>query len=36
MSVPNQMIIQEFNYEPCNEKDYYAKINLKALKLTMF
>lgn len=35
MSVPNQMIIQEFNYEPCNEKDYYAKINLEALQHAM-
>lgn len=35
MSVPNQMIIQEFNYEPCNEKDLYAKINLEALQHAM-
>jgi hypothetical protein len=35
MSVPNQMIIQEFNYEPCNETNYYAKINLEALQHAM-
>lgn len=38
MSVPNQMIIQEFNYEPCSDKDsteYYAKVNLLALQHAM-
>ena len=35
MSVSNQMIIQEFNYEPCNENNYYAKINLEALQHAM-
>lgn len=32
MSVPNQKIIQNFNYEPCDNEHYYAKINLKALE----
>ena len=38
MSVSNQMIIQNFNYEPCSnkdEKEYYAKINLMALQHAM-
>lgn len=35
MSVSNQFIIQNFNYEPCNEKEHYAKINLKALQHAM-
>ena len=35
MSVPNQIIIEEFVYEPCNhlnKDEYYAKINIKALQ----
>ena len=38
MSVSNQFIIQNFEYEPCSDKDqkeYYAKINLLALQHAM-
>ena len=38
MSVSNQYIIQNFEYEPCsdkNSKEYYAKINLLALQHAM-
>jgi hypothetical protein len=32
MSVPNQLVIQEFNYEPCDKSNLYATINLEAMK----
>ena len=32
MSVPNQLVIQEFNYEPCDKSNFYATINLEAMK----
>lgn len=35
MSVPNQMIIQEFNYAPCDKNNFYATINLEALQHAM-
>lgn len=35
MSVPNQMIIQEFNYEPCDKDNIYAVINIEALRHAM-
>lgn len=35
MSVPNQIIIQEFKYEPCNKENIYATINIEALQHAM-
>ena len=35
MSVPNQAIIQEFDYAPCDVENIYAKINIEALRHAM-